>query len=691
MPRSRLEIPILLLLAAFAAATASALNVGVSLSAMAAIVGTTCMLPAALLVLRHRPALTALAVCVPILILAAITLPDLVGRRVAWYVAGGPGLLPPIRLPAESTPFGSVAVAPFALLAIAPLTLVIGHAALRRVLQAAIVTLGVPLAVLSGSRSAWLAIGVAAIAFAAPAVMARRQQLGDWIGDLRRGAWTARNLVLAAAGLAVLVVAAVVAAPRVTAVTSLIYRGNLWRDTLAAWSSDPLLGVGPGIMPWARQAAAAPLSFPVRQPHSHDIPIGILGDAGLLGLAAAAVLVVAFARVAGPWRSRTPGGRAAAAVLTGFAVAGLFEDLTFIPGINLLAILLAALGLADAGAIDWRPIEPAAGWLARTRWLPAATVGAALVVPMVVADAAAVAYRRGTDAAARDDWPAATTWLLHATTLDPWQPTAPKALAVAAAAAGDEALAHRSAERAVELNPGDGPSWANLAVLCRAAANEDCAVEAAANAQARATFYGLELVNAALVFESLGDAARADEAYGLSLLTNPLTSLAVPWPRRVAVDPGGIGELDRQATEFNVVIASAVQGAPIDSGRIRDPAVRALAEAIAGDEETARQALERAMLDAPASVLTWEVAVALATAWGESIERPAAIVEVVTGSPLPAKDVRTGLSSLTFDIATFRAYPIDGIVPRGEHMTGAQTFPWNLVALIHEAAALPGP
>ena len=35
---------------------------------------------------------------------------------------------------------------------------------------------------------------------------------------------------------------------RLTAVTSLIYRASLWRDTLAAWSSDPLLGIGDGLI-----------------------------------------------------------------------------------------------------------------------------------------------------------------------------------------------------------------------------------------------------------------------------------------------------------------------------------------------------------------------------------------------------------------------------------------------------------
>src|SRR6187551_662279 len=112
LPRTRVDLPILLLLAAYAVATALAVNVGMSLRAMGAIVALTLMLPAALLALRVRPTWTALVVCLPTLGLAAGTLVAMVSRRVAWIQSGAPGL-PPLRLPAEGTPFGSVAVPPF--------------------------------------------------------------------------------------------------------------------------------------------------------------------------------------------------------------------------------------------------------------------------------------------------------------------------------------------------------------------------------------------------------------------------------------------------------------------------------------------------------------------------------------------------------------------------------------------------
>src|SRR5207249_11870581 len=110
---------------------------------------------------------------------------------------------------------------------------------------------------------------------------------------------------LAGAALLVLVLVLAVAfvAPRFTAITSLVYRERLWVDTLTAWSASPITGIGPGTMPYARQAAAAPGVGPIRQPHSHDLALGVLGDAGLLGLAAGLSVVVLFFWVAGPQRS----------------------------------------------------------------------------------------------------------------------------------------------------------------------------------------------------------------------------------------------------------------------------------------------------------------------------------------------------------------------------------------------------
>ncbi len=665
LPRTRLDLQIVLLLIAFGIATLVGENRGLALRALAAIFATAATLPVALVVVRRRPSLTAAVVTIPILALATGDLALMAIRRLKWYLAGGPGPLPPLRMPNEGSPFGSVAVAPFVILAALALTHLIDQPRLRRPIQGGLLAVGIPLTLLSGSRSAWLAIGTAIVILLVP--QARHLQL--------RGRWTIRRAALAIASAAAIGVAAVFVAPRLTAFGSLIYRGYLWRDTLAAWSANPLLGIGPGTMPYARQAAAPDLTFPVRQPHSHDLALGVLGDAGVLGLVAAAVLLISFVLIAGAWRSRSNAGRVAFATLAGFAVAGLFEDLTFLPNFNLLVVLLAAVALADAGAVSWhRPrIGPPLA-------IAGAVIAAALLVAMITGDAAALAYRAGTDAAADHDWPSATAWLQRSAELDPWHPATPKALAVAADSSDQPELARSAARRAVELNAGDAPSWINLAILCQQAGDVPCAAHAADRAVATASLGGRELINAALVYDRIGRHDDADRAYRLSLLTNRYTALVVKWPRPVSVDDETVPEQSAADSELNQLIARRARSEAIDPAAYRDPLAHTLALAMVGDRNAADAALASAIAQGPSSVAAWDLAALLLRDSGTAGAHARAVAEALHGGPLTTAAPKP--QGLLFDIATFRAYPRDGLVVSAERLLPRQPWPWVLERLL---------
>jgi tetratricopeptide (TPR) repeat protein len=679
LPRTRLELPVLCLLLAFGVASISAWNPGLSAQALASIVGTTLMLPAAMLAIRHRPGWTALVVTGPILVLAAGALAALAARRLDWLAAGGPGL-PPVRLGHETTVFGSVAVPPFVLMAALPIALLIPQRRLRLAILIGLAVVAVPLTVISGSRSAWIALAVAGMVLLAPVAVGslrRAQASGDL---LRRRNWTPRRAGIAFLSLCGVVVALAFVAPRLTDLRSLEYRGFLWRDTLLAWSADPTLGVGPGNMPFARQATAPALSFPVRQPHSHDIPIGILGDAGLLGLAAALVVFIAFILLAGPWRVRRLPGRAAFAVLMGFAAGMLFEDLTFLPDFNLLVMLLVALALMDGGAVRWQRlrVSRAAG-----RWAAAAGAGLvtlALLMLMLLGDASAIAYRTGTDAAGNGRWPDAFTALQRSVELDPWQPTGPKSLAVAADRAGRSQVARAAAARATELSPGDGPSWTNLALLCMADGDRACARDAADRAVETASAAGRELVNAALVYDWLGDSDTADRTYRLSLLTNYWTGLTLPWPRDVTVGSGRASELGAEVAELNLLIARRLAGEPVRAAAYIGPVTRALAYAMAGDRDAAEGEIDRAKRLAPGSTTVWEVAALLDGHYGWDPQPMIRISDVVRGAPLATQASRPAY--LIFDIATFRAYPADGLVTAAQRLLPDTPWPWVLEPLL---------
>ena len=670
MPRTALELPLLGLLAAFALATVSAMNVGMSLRGMASITAFTIALPLALIAVRHRPSWVGVVTSVPVLALAVPSLALIGWRRVEWVLAGGPGL-PPLRLPSEGTPFGSVAVPPFVIWPAWALAGLIENARWRRMIRTGLVVVGVPFTVLSGSRSAWLAIGVTAIVAGVPWAWARRGRL-----QVRR--WMdPRSLLSAGIGLVGVAVVAALVVPRLTALSSVFYRIALWRDTLTAWATDPLLGIGPGFMSFARQAAAADGTFPVRQPHSHNLPLGVLGDAGLLGLAVALLVVATILVVAGPWRSRTPTGRAAALVLLGLGIGGMSEDLTFLPNFNLLAIGLLAVALLDAGAVRWRPVP--SGGPRRMAVALAGASGAVLLSAMVTADAGSISYRVGMDAVAEGRWDAATAGFRHSERLDPWHPATPKALAVAAAAAGDPATARDGAEVAVARNPGDGPSWTNLALACVTLDDRPCAERALRRAVATAPFGGSDLANAALAYDALGMEREADDAFRRSLLATRSTAFAVDWPRDVTVGDLTLPEELGAPAEMNRLLAMHVLGEPIRPDAIKDPGVRALAHALVGDRTRARAAMEAAIEAEPGQSVTWELAIVLAEHWGEPIDRLLRIGEVVRGGRFPDVDHVSRTPRFTWDLASFRGVPLDGLPPDAVRMRTTPPFPWILL------------
>jgi tetratricopeptide (TPR) repeat protein len=628
------------------------------------------VLPLALVAVRHRPTWVGLMTSLPVLLGSAATLVALLVRRIEWVVAGAPGL-PPLRLSSEGSVFGSVAVPPFLIWPAWALAGLIEDPAVRRPVRLGLVAVGIPLTLLSGSRSAWVAVAATATLAGVPWLWKRRGRL------LRPGASPSRVVVVTAASIAVVALAAVLIAPRLGAVSSLLYRVSLWRDTLQAWSTDPLLGIGPGMMPYARQAAAANYTFPVRQPHSHNIPLGVLGDAGVIGLAAGVAVIVAIGLIAGPWRTRTATGRGAAFVLIGLGVGGLSEDLTFLPNFNVLAICLLAVALLDADAVRWQPIrrEPRRLVMAGGGY---GIIGVVLLAAMVSADAGAIAHRSGVDAAADRRWDEAADWLERASTVDPWHPGPPKALAVAADAAGRPDLARQAAERAVARNPGDGQSWTNLALICAGAGDASCEREATERAVATAAFLEFELVNAALSFESLGDRDEADDAYRRSLLSQRLTALATDWPRRVTIGDVEQDEDLGALSELNLLLARWEMDEPIRPEAINDAAVRALAHAMRGEEGLADQWLERAIDGDPTGTLAWDLAVVLRDHWGRSVDREARIAAVVRGTGFPPRSVEPRIPTVWYDLASFRAYPADGLVLGAERLAMRVPFPWAL-------------
>jgi Flp pilus assembly protein TadD len=364
----------------------------------------------------------------------------------------------------------------------------------------------------------------------------------------------------------------------------------------------------------------------------------------------------------------------------GFAIGMLFEDLTFLPGFNLLVVLLAALALMDAGSIQWQPLP------APRRWFVAPLVAAgALLLVVAFGDASAVAYRQGTDAAAEGRWPAAYLALRRAEWLNPWHPSGPRALVVAADRVDEPEVARAAGERATQLSPGEGPSWTNLALLCMADGDRTCALEAADRAVEAATPEGRELANAALVYAWLGDPTTADSTYRLSLLTNYWTGLTLDWPRPVLVGDGQADEQGVDAAELNLLIARRLNGEPIRVDDYAGTVPRALAYAMLGERAAALAEAERATRVAPETPSAWDIAALLTAHYGGDPAPLVAIGDAARGASLARGPAR--LPGVIFDIATFRAYPADGLVNAAERLLPETPWPWVLEPLLAPASA----
>jgi hypothetical protein len=120
----------------------------------------------------------------------------------------------------------------------------------------------------------------------------------------------------------------------------------------------------------------------------------------------------------------------------------------------------------------------------------------------------------------------------------------------------------------------------------------------------------------------------------------------------------------------------------VDPDRIADSGTRALAHALAGDRSAAEAALEAAISAHPDQPVTWQLAIVLRGHWGEPVDELVEIAEAVSGGPFLGRDQVTLVPSLTYDIASFRGVPLDGLLTDAERLRTTPPFPWILERLL---------
>jgi O-antigen ligase len=367
------------------------------------------------------------------------------------------------------------------------------------------------LAVLSGSRTVWLAFGIAALATALMFPQFRRP-------------------ALAVAALAAVVGAILVAGgwllplvDRLVASGTVGYRLDIWRSALQLWSEHPVTGIGPGSIGTGLTLTDLMTQYAFNNRHADNALIQLAAEGGLLGLAGGAL---AIAGVAIGQRVRMAGSRAA---LLGLIILGglsLTNNPTDSPNLAALIVCYAAL-VAPYRPHEGQP-QPVRAWqlgITGATWAAAGVVGIAVAMVNVAAmrEASARSF------VAAGSWAEAARVLRDASTLDPGMALYHREYGVALAQLGDDSAALDELKLAVELNPADAAALRALAVQRSAVGDTAGAVKAAGRATSLRPLFAENWIALALVED--GTTAQAIVEV---LRLSPWLAGSPAWPQTVA-------------------------------------------------------------------------------------------------------------------------------------------------------------
>jgi O-antigen ligase len=466
-----------------------------------------------------------------------------------WSLLGHLGV-PPLRPGFGGLTYGnpSAALTMVVLLAVVPAA-TYGLGRRGPIVIAAIVAAVAVVALTSGSRAGWFALGITAagavVAWLSGA--ARRARLRVLAGEIRRSPRMRglAGVVALAVALGVLVLAPGVA-------RRLLDGGEDLRlayvvAALRMFGSAPIVGTGPGTWVIQRPAYTQGSDPDYYIPHAHDVPAQTLAELGIVGALAGGMVLFTVGRLFLAAARGDDPVRRSWALFGGLGLLyfGLHQLLDFY--LNMPAFLFAGVlpvAYLDATAPASRPwtagVPAAVPGLARRLASPAATIVLALaIVGLMLQEGPASWAARAVDAANNRDWATALTDIRNATDGDPDIASYWFTQGLAASWTGDHAAAAEAFSRVV--GRADLPeAWLDLA-------NEQVALGENSDAHAslqQAVRLGHQRPTVAMPIGDLamriGDRAMAIEAFANALSVSP--SLAAdPWwladPARAALLP----------------------------------------------------------------------------------------------------------------------------------------------------------
>ena len=389
-----------------------------------------------------------------------------------WSVLGRVSFPPPLRPEFESLTFGnpSAVLTLVALLAV-PVAARFATPDRRGIAVLAVVAAVVAtVALLSGSRAGWFALGGAAIVVAAAWLVQRAHRV--LLREALRRAWGSGPARIGL-GMGIVIVGGLAVGLGPAILRRLGEGGEDLRASyvviaLRLFGTAPLFGTGPGTWVIDRIAQTQPAETDYYIPHAHDVPAQAIAELGLLGALAGvvvllSVLLLLFRAIRNTDPARRRWGWLTAAGLLYFALHNLLDFYANFPAILAAAAIPLAYLDATAPHPDAQHVRSASGrrLLSVAVRLGAVAVGIA-AVGLMVQELPAMASEHSVDLANAGRWADATTPAQQAASAD--SDVMPYLLTdgLAADRAGDTARATADFER-VAVRSDLPEAWLNLA------------------------------------------------------------------------------------------------------------------------------------------------------------------------------------------------------------------------------------
>jgi len=502
--------------------------------------------------------------------ISALFIGLVIAHWIRWWGAVGHLTVPPLRPEFEGLTYGnpSAVLTLVALLAMPTVASVRGSTQARAAGWLAILIVVGIVALVSGSRAGWLALGLTAVIL--PIVWLLSPQNRESVRNAIRAVLvTPRSRALAGAGLIVVVAVMVAVTPTIirrAGEGGEALRADLAVVSLRIFGESPIVGTGPGTWVIERPGATLASEIDYYIPHAHNLEVQTLAELGLVGAAAGFFLAMSLIRLIrkgarDPDEARRRWAWAAGIGLLYFTLHQLLDFYPNLPGILFAAAIPVAY--LDATSPERGP-QPAPSWVARLSIArPAAFMATLLafiaVVGLLVQELPAVQLARAAASADVGDWTAADGPARAAAAADPEVAAYDFTAGLTAAHAGDYAASAGYFE-AVVIRTDLPEAWLNLAAEQVALGRQ---ADAAASLQLAARL-GIQRTGPAMAIgelaRSIGLKDLAIDAFAAAVALSPSIA-ADPWwhsdPNRAALYPAVLARaIARGGSEWEIVLIS---------------------------------------------------------------------------------------------------------------------------------------